>query len=127
MIVFVLPVFGQEGTNVSEVQTDEPNPKQAVDILLLDNELSVLYSRGGYLLYDCQSKHWVCTSKNEKVRCDNARKFAIKENEENLPCAIIKLFDDEKSCQKKQQIIIDSAMENRFCMHPERRKLIKPF
>jgi hypothetical protein len=133
IITFVLPVYGQEGINVSSEQKSspqeiaEPNKNPGVDILLLDNELSLLYSRGPYLVYDCQSRHWVCTGKNEVERCKNAREFSIVENEVNLPCAVIKVFEDEKSCQKKQQIVIDGALENRFCMHPERREQIKSY
>ena len=132
-ITFVLPVYGEEGIDDSLDQRSSPEEIEApnkyigVDILLLDNELSLLYSRGPYLVYDCQNRHWVCTGKNEVERCNNAREFAIGENEMRLPCAVIKVFEDEKSCQKKQQVVIDAALENRFCMHPVRREQIKSY
>lgn len=111
--------------SVEETVTREKTSGQ--DILLMDNELSLYYSRGGHLVYDCLAKHWVCTGKNEVSRCDDDRKNSIKDMEQALPCAVIKKFENEKECQIRQLELINEGYQNRFCVHPEVRMNLKDF
>lgn len=102
----------------------KPTEEQAnQDILLSDPYLSLLYQRGSYLIYNCYDKHWVCSGKAEYDSCLEERNFAIDENEDKLPCAPIQQFTSEKACQEYQTQLTDFNMENRFCLHPERREI----
>lgn len=101
--------------------------EQGYDITLYDSELSLFYERGPVLIYDCISKHWVCTGEIEQARSLNERKFSILENEDRLPCAPIKKFSSDIACIKKQIELVNLNVENRFCMHPKLREQYRTY
>jgi hypothetical protein len=89
-----------------------------MDILLQDPEMSIFYQKGGYLIYDCIEKHWVCTAKPEHERCIAVRKNSISDNDPKLPCASIKKFISHEVCIKSQKEMVDWGIRGRFCKHP---------
>jgi hypothetical protein len=93
-----------------------------LDVALEDPDLSLRYQRGSYLLYDCIEKHWVCTGSPEYNYCKKSREEAILDRSPKLPCAHVKLFKNEKSCNRTQQIITSRGDYARFCLHPEYKK-----
>ena len=101
--------------------------EESTDILLFDNELSAFYQRGEFLVYDCAGKHWVCTGERESERCMESRKYSILENQDNLPCAVLKKFKNHKICTLEQGKLVDENMRNRFCMHPNLRERYRAY
>lgn len=95
------------------------------DILLQDPNLSLKYQRGPYLVYDCFSKHWVCTAEPEWNQCKQSREYAIDERDRVMPCSTVKKFGDDQACIKYQRILVNESMQNRFCLHPEIREVEK--
>lgn len=120
LVIFTIFVFC---FSTVMAQTNQKLSEAGEDILLQDPQLSSLYQRGPFLVYDCISKHWVCTAKPEKNRCNLARSEAIAENDEKLPCATVKAFKDHLECVKFQGFVTNSNMGNRFCMHPTVRRM----
>lgn len=94
----------------------------AEDFLLLDPQISAIYDRGEYLLYNCNDKHWVCTRKVEFDQCERLRKSAIADNMEFLPCVGIKKYEKVEKCITEQKRVTYNGVSNRFCLHPKRSK-----
>ena len=97
--------MGQEQTEFTDISQEDPN-------------LDALYQRGAYLVYDCYSKHWVCTQELEYKRCMNDRKEALLDFKEQLPCAYLDKFTLEKDCFQRQQELTDRGHQTQFCFHP---------
>lgn len=98
------------------------------DIALLDPFLSDNYTRGGNLIYDCRSKHWVCTGNGEFDYCQKERTFGVNEKISDLGCVPVKVFASEKACIDSQKNLVSGNFGMRFCQHPdlqEANKLIK--
>lgn len=89
------------------------------ELLLLDSELSDLYQRGPFLVYDCVNKHWVCTASNEFKRCEGGRVKAIEDKKAKMPCVPVKDFKTEASCITQQKYVTNSGMSSVSCIHPE--------
>lgn len=86
-----------------------------------DNESPVLdafYIRGSYLVYDCDTKHWVCTGEIEYKRCNRQRSEAILDMDKKLPCAIFDIYQKREDCHKAQVELTNSARFERFCLNP---------
>lgn len=88
------------------------------DIALLDPFLSLKYTRGPYLIYDCKDKHWVCAGKAEFNYCQESRDFQIKERSESLGCVPVRSFNTEIDCNSSQKKLTSRAVATRFCAHP---------
>ena len=89
------------------------------DIALLDPFLSLKYTRGPYLLYDCRDKHWACVGKSEFNFCKESRDFQIKERRDKLGCVPVRTFNSEEECNLSQRGIINRSISSRFCVHPD--------
>ena len=122
-VFFLFAVFAQTWsfarTNGQEAMGQATEGK---DFLQQDPNLSARYQRGPFLIYDCDSRHWVCAGKAERDRCQNWRQEGLAKREKRLACAFFVSFDSEKACQKKQLQMIENAGAHRFCLHPEARK-----
>ena len=105
-----------------DVVPESTEQKAAKDITLDDLEMSYKYTKGGHLLYDCQDKHFVCTSKVETKRCKTARKNSILDNDDILPCAITQKFKDYNECKEFQQKRVNMAINHMYCYHPDKRE-----
>lgn len=90
------------------------------DISQQDPNLDAFYKRGSFLVYDCLTRHWVCTQELEYQRCQMQRKEAILDYEDELPCAYFDKFKLRKDCQKRQQELTDLAVYEQFCLNPEK-------
>ena len=90
------------------------------DIDLTDPYMDALYQRGSLLVYDCVTKHWVCTKDLEYDRCVNNRKEAILDFKTILPCAHFDKFELRQDCKKRQQELTDVAKYEKFCFHPSK-------
>lgn len=90
--------------------------KDSDDFLLQDPNLSERYQRGSYLVYDCASRHWVCTAKDEYQRCERERAEAKQNRQGNLVCGHFRKFDTIEQCQQKQRHMTDFNSSDRFCL-----------
>lgn len=89
------------------------------DIKLSGPFLSLKYSRGAFLVYDCKDAHWVCTGVLEFKACSRLREFELFEKFGNLSCVPISEFSGEKDCIESQSALITNAFGMRHCKHPE--------
>lgn len=97
-------------------------PTEKIDQLDVDQQktrLSVKYTKGPILIYDCLDKHWVCTDKVEAKNCNDKRRYEELEKNENYPCAVFETFETNKQCIKKQKELIDQAIHVIFCVNPK--------
>ena len=116
-VLLCLFVFG-----VVQAQTppDEDNFKLevGVDFAQQDPYMSDKYRKGSYLLYDCDSGHWVCAGRAEYERCVRWRKEGLELKDDWLSCAYFVSFGSRKECQKEQIEMTNMAPGERFCLHP---------
>ena len=87
-----------------------------------DNEsptLDAFYVRGPYLVYDCTTKHWVCTGELEYNRCVVQREEAILDLTYNLPCAVFDMYHKRKDCHDAQINLTNTARFERFCLNTD--------
>ena len=94
----------------------------SVDNLDIDQQksrISLKYTKGPYLLYDCLDEHWVCTDKNEAEYCENKRSEGFLEKDQFLICASLKKFETATECHKKQKWLTTYAVNNVFCKNPK--------
>jgi hypothetical protein len=110
--------------SVSEASSTNSS-KDSMDILLQDPNLSLKYTKGKFLLYDCYDKHWVCTSKYEYQACRDLRKILLKDHTARLNCSPVKQFSSEKDCQLAQKSLVTRKMGLRTCIHPTIQKQFK--
>lgn len=92
------------------------------DITLSDPFLSLKYSRGPHLIFDCVDNHWVCAGKYEYKNCEEAREFEILERKDKLSCVPVRVFESEAVCVTSQRGITNRSIYIRFCVHPEIQK-----
>jgi hypothetical protein len=117
-------------SDISEFPEPETNN---MDVLLRDPMLSLKYQRGAYLVYDCISQHWVCTSKFEFNLCKDERAEAIADNNTKLPCAAFDYFEDEgnlkaeKVCNRYQMKLINRNEGKRFCLNIKNESIEKNY
>lgn len=90
------------------------------DIDLADPYMDALYQRGSFLVYDCVTRHWVCTQVLEYDRCVMNRKEALLDLKTILPCAHFDKFELRQDCKKRQQELTDVAKYEKFCFHPSK-------
>ena len=76
------------------------------DISLQDPVISLKYTRGKHLIYDCKAHHWVCASQKDYKSCLKSRDYEVKEKASEFSCIPTKVFESLKSCVKKQKSII---------------------
>jgi hypothetical protein len=103
--------------SLSGFAADEQGLKVGVDF---DNEspvLSSLYIRGTHLVYDCSSKHWVCTGDKEFNRCKEQRTRSLLDLKYHLPCASFDVYKSRKDCKEAQLNLTESARYERFCLN----------
>lgn len=120
ILIFSSLALSQE----SEVRSVRENTgvEAGVDIDQQDPNLDALYKRGPYLVYDCNTRHWVCTRELEYNRCRIQRKEALLDFEDVLPCATFDIFDKRQDCWQRQQELTDVAKYEQFCMHPSKEE-----
>ena len=116
-IFLTIPAFGQETESSADI--DE---SVGQDIDQSDPFMDAYYQRGAYLVYDCRTRHWVCTQELEHKRCINQRKEALLDYKTILPCAHFDLFKKRKDCKSKQQQLTNAAKYEQFCLHPSKLK-----
>ena len=92
-----------------------------------DPELNAFYQRGAYLVYDCASKHWVCTRKLEHKRCKIIRKRGLLEYDNRLQCAHFDQYKSNKLCEKELLRLTEEGRGDRFCLHPKQKGLKRDF
>ncbi|MEX0798992.1 MAG: hypothetical protein WD025_06090 [Bacteriovoracaceae bacterium] len=117
--------LGQDGPEefVANESRDDSALEVGVDFAQQDPFMSDLYQKGPYLLYDCESMHWVCAGRGEFNRCVRWRSRALKRGEANLSCAHFVPFDSRQECHKKQiEMTNTGTLERRFCLHPKVRR-----
>lgn len=85
----------------------------------LTKRYSSKYFAGPVLMYDCHAKHWVCTDEDALRECEQSRELALSSNDEVLPCAYFKTFDDIRSCVNKNLSLVSDPRSMRFCYHPK--------
>jgi hypothetical protein len=90
------------------------------DIDQSDPYMDALYQRGPYLVYDCVTRHWVCTKELEYKRCLDNRKEALLDYKTILPCAHFDVFNRREDCWQRQQELTNSAKYEQFCYHPSK-------
>ena len=123
-IVFVLifwiscSVYSQE-KEVRSVKEKE-GLEVGVDIDQQDPNMDALYKKGPYLVYDCRTRHWVCTKELEYKRCQRQRKESLLDYDDKLPCATFDIFDKRQDCWKRQQELTDVGKYEQFCLHPSK-------
>lgn len=96
--------------------------QEAGDFANRDPYMNNLYIKGGYLIYDCSSGHWVCSRREEFERCQRWRELALSMKNENLRCAPFIEFKNMNECHEKQIEMTNRGSEHGFCLHPEVRK-----
>lgn len=79
------------------------------DISLQDSVLSLRYTRGAALLYDCEDAHWVCTGEFEYEGCLKKREFELKEKENIFSCVPTRVFSSVSECIKEQKRITSAS------------------
>ena len=87
-----------------------------------DNESPVLdafYIRGSHLVYDCSTRHWVCTGELEYNRCKTQRNKAVLDLSYNLPCAAFEIYKKRKDCYEAQIELTNTARFERFCLNTD--------
>jgi hypothetical protein len=100
---------------------------EGIDFDNSDPELDVFYQRGSFLVYDCNTDHWVCTKTLEYKRCKSQRKEALLDLEERLPCAFFDQFKTDELCAKEQQRLTNDSRGNRFCLHPNEQMKMRDY
>lgn len=90
------------------------------DIDQSDPYMDALYQKGPYLIYDCVTRHWVCTKELEYKRCLDNRKEALLDYASILPCAHFDVFNRREDCWQRQQELTNSAKYEQFCFHPSK-------
>ncbi len=113
-ICVVIDVYAQSGSQGSDFDNSDP-------------ALDAYYLRGEYLVYDCNTDHWVCTKKLEYNRCKTQRKEALLDLERRLPCAFFNEFKTNELCAKEQQRLTNEARGNRFCFHPDEQMKMRDY
>jgi hypothetical protein len=96
--------------------------EEAQDIALEDPQMSRKYFKGGYLMYDCYDRHWVCTTKAMSNACDDQREKAIDRNSLKLPCATWQSYADHDTCAIEQKRLVELGMQFSFCTHQRAKK-----
>lgn len=91
-----------------------------VDIDQQDQNMDAFYKKGPYLVYDCRTRHWVCTQELEYKRCQEQRKNALLDYEDILPCASFDIFNKRQDCWTKQQELTNVGKFEQFCLHPSK-------
>lgn len=86
LLLLILPLLSL--CFADEVQLSEKKNK----------EISILYTAGPYLLYQCEDHHFACISDFSYGECAARREAAIRRKNLNLPCAPLKKFEDTESC-----------------------------
>lgn len=105
IIFYTISLKAEEKTSSSE----------NIDIYQQKERLSVKYTRGGHLLYDCDDGHFVCTDELEAKNCLVKREFHLLEKSEELPCVMFKKFPKEKDCLDEQKRLINRAVHVMSC------------
>ena len=92
---------------------------------ILENEypISKDYSRGRYLIYDCQGKFFACVNKRSFDLCDEKRNKNIDELLFILSCAPLRKFKDLQICYSEQIKQINRPQVQFFCFNP---KIVRP-
>lgn len=124
LIVLVSNCYAQSNSTKEEKKSDQDSENN-IDILLQDPNLSLKYTKGKFLLYDCYDKHWVCTSKFEYQSCRDLRKILIKDHTARLNCSPVKEFISENACHLAQKGLVVRKMGLRTCIHPDIQKQFK--
>lgn len=106
-------------TNLTSVPNENRGLEVGIDFDNQDPQLDALYIRGPYLVYDCYSKHWVCTGELEYKRCLEQRKEAILDMKYKLPCASFEAFRKRKDCYETQQELTNTSRYERFCLNAD--------
>lgn len=81
------------------------------------------YIRGEYLLYDCSSRHFVCTGKNEFELCKKQYERAKDSSLLKYPCIPYKSFQNQKNCIDNQRTLTEKGITEIFCQNEEIKKL----
>ena len=97
--------------------------EDSLDIDQQKERLSLKYTRGPYLLYDCVDKHWVCTDEREMQSCEKSRQESLLERDQYFSCAYIEKFKNSKICIEKQKWLTTFAVDIIFCLNPEIRNV----
>jgi hypothetical protein len=101
------------------LSAQEGPENEGVDIDQQDPYMNPLYQKGQFLVYDCVSRHWVCTQELEFDRCKAQRHEALANYKNELPCAFFDKLDDMPKCHQEQQRLTNAAKYEQFCLHPD--------
>jgi hypothetical protein len=101
--------------------------RSGIDFDNSEPELDKYYMRGSYLVYDCKTKHWVCTRKLEHKRCKSIRKESLLDLDLRLPCAYFNQYKTQELCIEEQIRLTDQGRGDRFCLHPNQKGLKRDF
>lgn len=89
--------------------------QENTDIAQQSQRLSIKYTKGNILLYDCDDKHWVCTDMLEQKNCLERREQITLDKDQFYPCVVYKTYKVYDDCIKDQQRLTDHAIQVLFC------------
>lgn len=86
-----------------------------IDIAQQSERLSLKYTKGNVLIYDCDDKHWVCTDVLEEKSCLSKREQVTLDKNQYYSCVVFKTFKLYENCVKEQQRLTDHSVHVLFC------------
>ena len=105
LLIFCLPALAQDN-------------KMSAGYDPIQDNISVKYEAGQFLIYNCIDKHWVCVLETHFTDCEKERLEDIDNKVMDLRCAPIGAFPTKKSCFQQQLFMLSQNFSTRFCIHP---------
>ena len=79
--------------------------------------ISKKYSRGKFLIYDCEERHYACVIGQDFSSCQEKRKQVLfKKDRRLLPCSPLKEFASVVKCEKEQYRLQHRRRDRSFCL-----------
>lgn len=98
--------------------------KDRLDIDQQKSRISLKYTKGSYLMYDCYDKHWVCTDEVEVKNCRLKREEGIMNYNVNLPCVVFENYSTNSSCIERQQWVTNQSIAVTFCKNSKMKRKV---
>ncbi len=99
------------------VQTNGEQKKKAEEIEIYSGikRISMRFTEGQFLIYDCDNKRYVCVDEEGNDKCKYIRMQKKQGRFENLGCAPLKLHRNPNECFEQQRQLILRTKSTPFC------------